>query len=224
VSHYHDEHTEHTVYGELVCHLPYAIFSVAIGMVLLSLISYAASCSGVPIEHSAQRADVLFHSFHFVHIIFAATGTIITFLRFSKNLLGALAVGIVSPMVFCSLSDVVFPYMAGRLLGVHMHFHLCFIDELHNVLPFLFVGILNGFVMSWHHNNRQSLYSIFSHVGHILVSSFASSFYLFTHGLTNWSANMGVIFMLLIVVVILPCTLSDLVVPMTFARLSGGKK
>jgi len=224
-SHHHPDHdTGHTLYGELACHLPYAIFSVAAGLIWLSLISYVTTCLGGESEVSARGADVLFHSFHFVHIVFAATGTLITFLRFSKNWAAALLVGFASPAIFCTLSDVVFPYLAGRMLGVDMHFHMCFVDEITNVVPFLVVGVINGFVMSWHHKGRQVLYSIFSHVGHILMSSFASSFYLFSHGLTNWSENMGMIFMLLILAVVVPCTLSDLVIPMLFARMSGAKK
>ena len=219
-----DNHAEHTIYEELVCHLPYAIFSVAIGLVFLSVFSYVAmNASGGDREYMSG-AHVLFHSFHFVHIVFAATGTLITFLRFSKNWMAALVVGIVSPMIFCTLSDIVFPTLAGRMLGIPMKFHLCFVDEIHDILPFLLVGIINGFVMSWHHSGKQVLYSIFSHVGHILIGSFAASFYLFSQGLIDWSHNVGLIFILLILAVVVPCTVSDLVVPIVVARMSGTKK
>jgi hypothetical protein len=40
-----------------------------------------------------KGSRALFHSFHFIHILFAATGTIVTFRRFSKNYLRALIVG-----------------------------------------------------------------------------------------------------------------------------------
>ena len=33
------------------------------------------------------QSHILFHSFHFMHIVFAATGTMITYLRYSKKLL-----------------------------------------------------------------------------------------------------------------------------------------
>ena len=46
-------------------------------------------------------------------------------------------------MLFCRI-------LAGKILGVHMEFHICFLSELHNVIPFLVIGLLNGSVMSLH--------------------------------------------------------------------------
>lgn len=215
-----DSGHEHTLIGELLCHLPYAIFSVAFGLTILSFVSYFSF--GESVEIARRKADVLFHSFHFMHIVFAATGTLITFFRFSKNYLKAILLGIFSPMVFCTLSDSILPYIGGQMLGMHMHFHLCFITELPNVLPFLFVGIINGFVMSRHQSGRQWLYAITSHATHIVVSSLASIFYLVSHGATDWYRTIGPIFVFLIFAVVVPCTLSDVVAPILFAR--TGKK
>ena len=219
-THNHSSGHAHTLWGELLCHLPYAIFSVAFGLTILSFVSYFSYGDTVAI--ACQRADVLFHSFHFMHIVFAATGTLITFFRFSNNILKALLLGIISPMVFCTLSDSILPYIGGLLLGVKMHFHLCFVTELSNVLPFLFIGIVNGFVMSRHEGNRQWLYAITSHATHIVVSSLASIFYLVSHGCTDWYRFIGAIFVFLIFAVVVPCTLSDVVVPILFAK--AGKK
>jgi len=154
-----------------------------------------------------------------MHIVFAATGTLITYFRFSRNMMGALLVGLIVPSIFCVLSDVVMPYVGGRLLGIDMHWHICFASELHNVLPFLFMGMLNGFVLSRHDMAHQELYSVFSHFTHILVSSFASAFYLIAHGFDTWYLNIGSFFLFLIIVVVVPCTLGDVVVPMFFARI-----
>src|SRR5579872_127834 len=215
----HDHH-QHTVMGELLCHLPYAIYSVAFGLALLSFVTYFSFTDSPNII--CQKADVLFHSFHFMHIVFAATGTLITFFRFSRNIFHAILLGIFSPIIFCTLSDSFLPYLGGRMLGVDMHFHWCFISELSNVLPFLFVGIINGFVMSGHHHELQGSYSITSHAAHILVSSLASIFYLVSHGCVNWYVLIGPVFIYLIFAVVVPCTFSDVVVPMLVAR--AGKK
>ncbi len=211
----HNEHVhKYTVGNELLCHLPYAIFSVAFGLGLLSFISL-----GMTDPKTMQKgSDMLFHSFHFMHIVFAATGSLITFLRFSRNIFKALVIGIFSTTFFCGLSDVVLPYIGGKMLGVPMHFHLCFASELPNVLPFLVVGIVNGFVMSKHHGGRQGLYSLFSHAIHILISSLASLFYLVSHGFVHWQEHIGIVFLFLVIAVVVPCTLSDVVVPMMFAR------
>ncbi len=213
-------HEEHTLMGELLCHLPYAIYSVAFGLAVLSFVTYFSLTDSAQII--CKKSDVLFHSFHFMHIIFAATGTLITFFRFSSNMFRALIVGSLSPIIFCTLSDSFIPYIGGRMLGVDMHFHWCFISELPNVLPFLIVGMINGYIMSRHHGERQWLYGITSHATHILVSSLASIFYLVSHGCVNWYQMIGPVFIFLIFAVVVPCTLSDVVVPMFFAR--AGKK
>jgi hypothetical protein len=218
-NHTHDH--QHTLFEELMCHLPYAIFSVAFGLTILSFVTYYSYDE--PVALICKKSDVLFHSFHFMHIVFAATGTIVAFSRYSRNVVKALILGIVSPAVFCTLSDSILPYIGGKMLGVDMHFHLCFVTELQNVLPFLIVGIINGFVMSRHKGDHLWLYAISSHAVHILVSSLASIFYLVSHGCTNWWEFIGLIFMYLIGAVVVPCTLSDVVAPLLFAR-AGAKE
>lgn len=212
--HYHDH--EHSLRGELLHHLPYAIFSVAFALIILSFVTLGFA--GFAQAAAQKGANMLFHSFHFMHIVFAATGTIITFRRFSKDLLPSLLVGIWVPILFCTLSDSILPYLGGRALGVHMSFHLCFWSELSNILPFLFVGIFNGFVMSRHGTTSQRTYSIFSHFIHIFVSSLAATFYLVSHGFMDWHKDIGFVFLFIILAVVIPCTLSDVVVPMSYAR------
>ena len=205
---------------ELMHHLPYAIFSVAVGMIILSLLDYT---SGITSLGQVARRDacsgyhMLFHSFHFLHILFAATGTIITFSRFSRSFGKALIVGIVSPMIFCILSDVLLPYLAGRMLGIDMELHICFHRELTNVVPFLAVGVLNGLVLRKHHSAMLPVFSLGSHVAHILISSLAGLFYMVSHGFSNWYPQMGIVFLFLVVAVVVPCTLSDVLVPMYWA-------
>ena len=129
-----------------------------------------------------------------------------------------LLVGVLSPAFFCILSDAVLPYFGGKMFGVNMRWHVCFISELHNVLPFLIIGIINGIVLSKHHESRQGLYSLFSHFVHILVSSLASTFYLVANGFGNWYSSIGYVFLFLIAAVVVPCTFSDVVVPMMVAK------
>lgn len=212
--HEHEGHSE-SLGHELLHHFPYAIFSVALGLIVLSFVTHTGSAN---IEQATEQAHSLFHNFHFLHIIFAATGTVIMFLRFSNNILGGLLVGALSSMVFCSLSDAILPYYGGRLLGVPMDWHLCFYSELPNVLPFLLVGLLNGFIMARHHYSKLATFSVGSHFVHILVSSLASCLYLLSYGFTDWSESIGAVFLFLIFAVLVPCTMSDVVVPILFAK------
>lgn len=217
----HDHH-EGNLMGELMHHLPYAVFSIALGLVILSFLDVFGighHSGGHDHCHGAmQGAHLLFHNFHFLHIIFAMTGSLVMFSRFSSNIIKGIIVSLVSSFVFCTLSDVILPYLSGVILGVHMHFHICFISEFYNVAPFYFIGLVNGLVMSRHNSSLKGLYSVGSHFGHILISSLASLFYLISEGFDNWHPQMGLLFIFLIIAVVIPCTLADVIVPIFFAR------
>lgn len=219
--HTHVHYHGNSIFSELMCHFPYAIFSVALSLAILSLLNYM-TCSSFESHVLCDAAQVAFHNFHFLHIVFAATGTLIAFFRFSDNIFRGLLVGIFSTLTFCTLSDSVLPYFAGRLLGVDMEFHLCLVSELRNIVPFLCIGLCNGLVMGKYHISRGGFYSVFSHFFHILVSSLAATFYIVSHGLTDWHHVIGMLFIFLVIAVVVPCTLSDVVVPMAAAK--AGKR
>jgi hypothetical protein len=214
-NHAHEHAHEHSLIQELICHFPYAVFSVAFALILVSFITKPGLESVGLLQ---MQSHILFHSFHFMHIVFASAGSMITFLRYSKNLFMGVIISILSPAVFCILSDVVLPYIGGRMLGVDMHWHICFITELHNVLPFLFTGILTGISLSYHGSEQQGFYSVFSHFFHIFVSSIASTLYLVSHGFTTWYDSIGYVFVFLIIAVVIPCTCSDVLVPALIAK------
>lgn len=227
----HDHH-DHTFTEEVVHHFPYAIFSIAFGMIILSLLDYntvlnslsnLGNLAGTARQSCNTGFNMLFHSFHFLHILFASTGAVITFSRFSNNVFKMILVGTISPAFFCVLSDVLLPYAGGTLMGLHMDLHICFHEELHNVLPFLFIGVLNGYLLRVYGESMLRAFSFGSHFAHILISSLASLFYMVSHGFTNWYPHMGVLFLFLIVAIVIPCTLSDVIIPMYFAR-QGAKK
>src|SRR3989338_11038208 len=196
------KNSKNLITQELACHFPYAVFSVALSMISAGILGYFSfGATAEVVEHGSH---VLFHSCHFLHIVFAATGAVLTFFRYSKDIVKGLVVGGVSAVVFCVLSDVVIPYFMGELLGVDMEFHICFISELSNVLPFLIVGLFNGWLLSRHRVAEHSFYSIWSHFAHIFVSSLASMLYTISHGMHNWHQHMGILFILLIIAVVIP--------------------
>lgn len=216
-------HKPHSLWEELICHVPYAGFSIAIGFVFLSVINFFGQTS-----LSAQALHVgyhvLFHSFHYLHVVVAVAGAIVTFARFSRKIgLGVVIVSVIAPL-FCTLSDVVLPALAGRLLGVSMPMHICFLNA-HDALnwyAFMIVGIICGAALV---NNRASAktFSLTFHFFHILISSMASIFYMVGHGLENWYEVMGGLYLFLFIAVVLPCTLSDVVIPFFCARWTRGQ-
>jgi len=207
----------HTVWGELIHHLPYGIFSVALSLALLGFTTYFSvlQTNGAAV---LVGSDVLFHVFHFMHLVFATTGSLLSYYRFSDGILRPIIVSVLSTAFFCGLSDMFLPYLGGRLLGIDMQFHFCFFHEFGTVVPFLAAGIINGLVISRYHKSLQSSYFFFSHFTHILVSSLASAFFFVSHGFSNWYQYIGAVFLFLIVAVVVPCSLSDVVVPMVVAR------
>ncbi len=208
----------HTVKEELFCHLPYAIFSVAIALIFLSFLTNIGSDASVGHSHDSM-AYRLFHNFHYLHLLFAGTGTILMFRKYSQSTFMGLFVGIAIPAFFCTLSDAILPYFGGKFVNLSMEFHWCFIYHLDTVLPFLLAGILNGWVMSQHEKSRQLFYSLGFHFFHIFISSMASILYLVSFGFNNWWEHMSFVFIYIIVAVLIPCTLADIVVPIFFARL-----
>ena len=213
-------HAEHTIPEEVYSHLPYAVFSVTFSLIALSIFSFLAVSKNSADVNCAF--DQLFHSFHFMHIVFASSGSLLTFFRFSDNLPKGLFIGGLTSMIFCALSDILMPYVGGTLLGVDMHLHLCFIYELQNVLPFLIVGLFTGVIMRRHQLEVRGVISLWSHFTHIFISSLASSFYLVAHGFSDWAPQIGPVFLVLLISVLIPCSLSDVVIPMFFAK--AGKK
>lgn len=210
-------HSEHKIMDEIICHFPYAVFSVAFSLIVLNFMDFVAV--GKDSSNLEPIWFGLFHSFHFMHITFAAVGTLLSFSKLSKNLFRGLVLSAVTATGFCMLSDIVFPYLGGRLLGVPMTFHICFFHEFANIIPFLIVGLLTGMALSKHDHGSKGTFGLWSHFAHIFVSSLASSFYMVSNGFNDWSNQIGYVFLVLIVAVVIPCTLSDVAAPMFLAKI-----
>lgn len=217
--HHGHEHHDHSLVDELVVHMPTAVFSVAVSFMILTIVD--AMTASLDSATYAAVYHKLFHSFHYLHIVFAGIGTLLTFFNFSKRMVPALIVGVLSPAIFCVLSDVVLPYVAGSMLGLHMDLHVCFFTERFNIIAFLLIGLLTGlFIQAQQESGSQSRSFLrIIHFSHILLSSLASLFYMVSYGFGDWVGQMGLIFLVMIVCVVVPCTLSDVVVPISIAHL-----
>jgi len=185
------------------------MYSVALSIVMVSILTFMSNDTTMLLEKSYR----LFHSLHFMHLLFAATGVVLTFRKYSKSVVGTLLVGTIVPAIFCALSDAIMPYLGGRLIGLNMTFHWCMMSHLGTVALFLAAGIVNGWVISGHESSKQLHYSTSSHFAHIFISSMAAILYLVSFGFTGWWHNLGFVFGFLLVAVLIPCTLADLVVP-----------
>lgn len=194
-------------------------------MIVVSLFQFVGLA--IPDEGALLGAyHTLFHSFHYLHLLFAVMGTFVAFSRFSSALLPALIISLISPAFFCTVSDVLLPTWAVHLLGVDMHMHICF-TNLHdtlNVLPFMLVGLVCGYALQRHHEASLGFFSLGSHFVHILISSLAATFYIVSFGFWDWYSDMGLLYAMLVGAVVVPCTVSDIVVPYFFSRMPRFKK
>jgi hypothetical protein len=210
----------HTITEEFLCHMPYTGVSLAFGFLLLSLLQFVAGDNVPP-----EKYHILFHVFHYLHVVFAVMGTTLAYFRHARNVFVGIILSLCVPITFCVLSDSILPSLAGTLLGIPMHIHICFMHmhDAINLIILMFMGLIMGYALT---RVRQSLsiFSFGSHFIHIFLSSLASLFYTLGHGFTDWYDNVGILFGVLFVCVVVPCTLSDVVVPMYVARFGFARK
>lgn len=200
-------HGHHHIGRELREHVPYSIGSVLVAMAALGILGALGVLSD-------ERAENLFHVFHPTHILLSAAATTSMFWMYERRLAKSVAVGVLGAGVICEMSDVLFPFLGGVLLGREMEFHFCVVAHPWIVLPFLAVGIAAGIAST----EILSRTSVFSHAGHVIVSSAASLLYLASFGLAAWTDYVGYVLVLLLVSVMVPCCLSDIVFPLLFVR------
>ena len=164
------------------------------------------------------QSRALFHLFHPLHICLSAIATTSLFWRHERHLVRAVVVGALGTIIPCGLSDYVFPYLGGRLLGQTMQLHMCIVEHPQLFFPFLILGIVGGF---WA-EERVTGSHLFSHGAHVFVSSVASLLYLMSFGFTTWMTDVRLVFPAFLIIVLavwIPCCISDIVVPATTVRL-----
>lgn len=180
----------------------------------------------------------LFGFFHPAHVILSATVTASLYRLHEKGkrFLAVLLVGYLGSVGTATLSDCILPFYGESILGVSVpteakvhgrvgepkaatepeagsarpDMHLGFIEEWYLVNPAAILGVL----IAWWRPRTK-----FPHAGHILISTWASSFHILmnTHRELSAVLLLGV-FIVLFIAVWLPCCFSDIVFPMFFVR------
>lgn len=200
-------HAQH-IREELTEHLPYTIFSVAGGLIVLGLLTFVATLTDE--KAFAEGTHDLFHVFHPLHVLFSATATTAMFWRHERKMAKAIIVGLLGSIGICGISDMAMPYLSGMLLGVSMKLHVCVFEHPMMILPFAVVGIFVGLIVP----SETHKSTIASHTGHVLLSSAASILYLVSYGLDHWIHDIGMVFIYMVLAVIVPCCSSDIVFPL----------
>jgi hypothetical protein len=206
-----------TILTELRTHAPFTLFGALTG--ILCMVAFKG------LEHETSRR--IFYVFHPAHVVLSAIVTTAMFKLHTKRPRAAvvLLVGFFGSIGIATLSDSIIPYIGELLLGMrvevhspeHAHFgeaaHIGFIEGWYVVIPAALLGIGIGYF-------RPKTY--FPHAGHVLLSTWASSFHmLMAMGgklpLAHAVGSFGFLFL----AVWLPCCISDIVFPLLFAGSPG---
>jgi hypothetical protein len=186
---------------ELKAHAPFTALGALTGVGLMALVAV----SHLPHDTSEH----VFHVMHPLHVLFSAIVTAGLYWRYKRRLVPSILIGYVGSIGIGTLSDILLPHLGGILVGAEMHaVHIGFIDHWYIVNPLALAGV--G-VALWRPHTKLP------HMGHVLLSTWASMFYLTAHGEAVWLPLLPAIFAVLFVAVWVPCCLSDIVFPLLFA-------
>lgn len=193
-----------TITKEMKNHAPFTAFGAITGliiMVLLYKIPYRVSCN-------------IFYILHPAHVLLSAIVTAsmyklhITSKRKFK-LLGLILVGYLGSVGIATLSDSIIPYLGETLLDLpNRGIHIGFIEKWWLVNPLAFAGIAIAYF-------RPT--TKFPHAGHVLLSTWASSFHIImaVGGILSVSLIITA-FVFMFISVWIPCCMSDIVFPLLF--------
>jgi hypothetical protein len=202
------------ILAELRNHAPFTLFGALTGIILMLLFR----------NLRYQTSHRLFYVFHPTHVVLSAMVTASMFKLHTKKakFLIVLLVGFFGSLGIATVSDSLIPYIAEFLLGMHLHLHahehagfaeqahIGFIEAWYIVIPAAVVGVLIAYF---------SPKTKFPHAGHVLLSTWASSFHMIMAMAGQLSVGrLAGSFVFLFLAVWLPCCISDIVFPLLFVR------
>ena len=186
---------------ELKEHAPFTVFGAATGVVLMAVLVLAkAPPAGI---------EPFFEAAHGLHIFVSALATASMFRRYRRGIALGVLVGLAGAVGIGTLSDIILPYLGGRLVGAQMQMHLPIAEHWWLIVPLALLGV--GWGLARPHTKLP-------HGGHVLLSTWASLFYLTAHGQAAWLPRLPLVLVVLFVAVWVPCCVSDIVFPLLFVR------
>jgi hypothetical protein len=185
---------------ELKEHVPFTALGAATGIIIMAIVVLV----NVP-SHISQTA---FYISHPLHVLLSALVTTAMYMRYRKGKIwAAVLIGWTGSIGIATISDAIIPYLGGTLLHIQMEFEVPFIEHWWINLLAL-AGIAIGY---WRQTTK------IPHFGHVLLSTWASLFYIVAFGIAdNWIPLLPFIFLILFLAVWIPCCLSDIVYPLLF--------
>ena len=197
---------------QLAEHAPFTAVGAVAGIIVMVIIYFF----NVPRDISSA----LFYTLHPLHIVLSALATTAIYRQHKRGKLwGTILIGYTGSIGIATLSDIIIPYLGGSALNIPMEFHLPFIET--TKIPF--IGIEKWIIVNaaaaigiaiayWKPVTRLP------HMGHVLLSTWASLFSFTAFGIANWIPLLPFIFLFLFLAVWLPCCISDIVYPLLWVR------
>lgn len=223
---------------ELKNHAPFTLFGAATGLFCMLLFKNV----GPGINH---RLFQVFHPAHVI-LSALVTASLYELYEGRSRIVKVLLVGYFGSIGVATLSDCVLPFFGESILGVavpvhaEMHEHETAAgrdeqahheegseSETGEKTPGIWERLHLGFIEDWYLVNPAALLGVliayfrprtrFPHAGHILISTWASSFHVLMNTHRELTATMLFgIFVVLFIAVWLPCCFSDIVFPLLF--------
>ena len=198
---------------ELVEHAPFTAVGAVAGIAVMAIIHFANTPRDV--------SEGLFYTLHPLHVVLSALVTTSMYrLHLTKSKLWlTVIIGYTGSVGIATLSDILIPYLGGDVLNIPWELEVPFIES--SNMPF--VGIPKWVVINaaavigmafafWKPTTR------FPHMGHVLLSTWASLFSFTAFGMADWLPLLPYIFMFLFLSVWLPCCISDIIYPLLWVR------
>jgi hypothetical protein len=198
--------------SELAEHTPFTLVGAIIGIIIMVIIHLANTPGDV--------SEALFYTFHPLHIVFSALVTTAIYRKQKKSKPWLIViVGYTGSIGIATLSDAIIPYLGGSTLSIAMEFHLPFLET--ELMPY--IGIPEWIIV-----NAAAIIGIaigyfkpktkLPHMGHVLLSTWASLFSFTAFGVADWIPILPFIFLFLFLAVWLPCCVSDIIYPLLWTR------
>ncbi|NIQ11790.1 MAG: hypothetical protein GWN67_24305, partial [Phycisphaerae bacterium] len=189
---------------------PFTALGAVTGIIIMAIIVFGK----VP----AEISHIVFYSLHPIHIVASAIATTGMYQKYGGGKIWtAILVGYAGSIGIATLSDALIPHLGGVLLGIKMEFHIPFIE----IAKMPVIGIAK-----WQIVNSAALAGIIvgylrpttkiPHLGHVLLSTWASLFYFTAFGTAWWIPLFPFIFLFLFLAVWIPCCTSDILFPLLF--------
>lgn len=209
---------QHSILEELFCHTPLAIFALSLSYIFFFLLNIFLSSNSSFDAYSVY--DPLFHIVHYIHILCAIISSMIMFNKYSvKNKFIISFFSVINSIIFCTLSDIIFPTIAARFLNISIPIHICFFhyEDFFNLSLFAFLGIIGGISLLYGNKKQSNAIAKILHVGHIWFGCISALVYILAHTSIEWFVNSGSIICLLFVSVVIPCIISDVIIPIALS-------